>query len=222
MIGAVAAVAVVVGFGAFIAAQPAPVPYGEHRAEITRLSARVAATPCDEQSTLELAELLNTERDYPGTIRVVDGFATRCKPMPRLLWASYSARMQVQDFAGAVVNATTLMTNNPDDGDIVWWRAKAKRELGDVSGTEADLRRAAELAGLRAFWSVRDLATLLETDHRACEAVPLLVVGAHEVFGTRVDDGADPAFGALDGARRVGGQARRRQHPQLVRWLTTS
>lgn len=175
MLGALAAVTtVVVGIGAFIAAQPAPVPYGEHRAEITRLSARVDATPCDEQSTLELVELLNKERDYPRTITVVDAFRERCKPVPRLYWASYSARMQVQDFQGAVDDATRLMTNNPDDGDFVWWRAKAKRELGDVAGTEADLRRAAELAGGRAFWSILDLATLLETQHRECEAVPLL------------------------------------------------
>lgn len=82
--------------------------------------------------------------------------------------------MQVQDFAGAVQDATRLMTDNPDDGDFVWWRAKARRELGDVAGTEADLHRAAELAGPRAFWSVLDLATLLETQHRECEAVPLL------------------------------------------------
>ena len=87
MAGALLAVTtVVVGIGAWFVAQPAPVPYGEHLIEITRLSARIASTPCDEQSTLELVELLNKERDYPRTIVVVDEFRAACRPVPRLLW----------------------------------------------------------------------------------------------------------------------------------------
>lgn len=175
MLGSVAAaLAVVVGGIAFVASRPAPIEYGEHRKDIERLTARVAAAPCDGQSTLELADLLNKERDYPRVISVVDAFREGCKPVPRQYWESYGARMQVQDFQGAVDDATRLIDDDEDDGDFWWWRAKAKRQLGDKAGAEADLRRSAEISGTRAFWSVVDLADLLEEQQRGCEAVPLL------------------------------------------------
>ncbi len=177
MIAAAAAVAVVVaGIGTFIAMQPAPVPYGEHRLEIERLSARIAASPCEGQSTLELVDLLNKERDFPRTVVVVDAFRAACKPVPRLYWSSYAAKMQVQDFAGAVADATLLIADNGSDGDFWWWRAKARRASGDLLGAEADLLRAHELHGDTSFWTALDLASLLEEQHRPCDAVPILAL----------------------------------------------
>ena len=171
---ALAALLVVGGGIAWVAAQPAPFNYGEHSHEIAGLLARVQAAPCDGQSTLELADLLNKERDYPRVIRVVDTFRETCKPVPRHYWESYGARMQVQDFQGAIDDATRLIDYDKDDGDFWWWRAKAKREIGDKVGAEADMRRSAEISGTKAFYSVIDLADLLEEQQRGCEAVPLL------------------------------------------------
>lgn len=170
----VGAALIVVGGIAFVASRPASIEYGEHRFEIERLSARVEQSKCDGQSTLEFADLLNKERDYPRVIRVVDEFDAACAPVPRLHWESYGARMQVQDFQGAIHDATVLIDNDKDDGDFWWWRAKAKRKAGDVTGAEADLRRSAEISGQNAFWAVIDLADVLESQQRGCEAVPLL------------------------------------------------
>jgi tetratricopeptide (TPR) repeat protein len=170
----IAALVIVAGGIGFVATRPAPIEYGEHRIEIERLSARVEASPCDGQTTLTLADLLNKERDYRRVVAVVDAFRLACKPVPRMYWESYGARMQVQDFAGAVDDATRLIDDDQDDGDFWWWRAKAKRQLGDKTGAEADFRRSAEISGKRAFYSVIDLADMLEEQTRACEAVPLL------------------------------------------------
>ncbi|MDP2342501.1 MAG: hypothetical protein Q8O67_16210 [Deltaproteobacteria bacterium] len=175
MAGAALLALVVVGGGiAFVASRPAPIEYGEHKVEIARLAARVEASPCDGQSTLELADLLNKERDYPRVVVVVDAFRAACKPVPRMYWESYSARIQIQDFQGAVDDATRLIDDDKDDGDFWWWRAKARRSLGDKVGAEADFRRSGEISGTRAFFSVIDLADLLEEQGRGCEAVPLL------------------------------------------------
>lgn len=174
-----AAAIVVVGAIAFVASRPPTIEYGEHRFEIQRLEALVAQSPCAGQSTLELVDLLNKERDHARVIRVVDEFRAHCAPVPRLYWESYGARMQVQDFKGAVDDATRLIDDDGDDGDFWWWRAKAKRSAGDLVGAEADMRRSAEITGKNAFWSVLDLADLLEEQHRACEAVPLLAQIAH-------------------------------------------
>ncbi len=94
--------------------------------------------------------------------------------MPRLYWESYGARMQVQDFKGAVDDASRMLADDPYDGDFWWWRAKARRKAGDVKGAEEDLRTSAEVTGKGAFWSVIDLADLLEEQKRGCDAVPLL------------------------------------------------
>lgn len=166
-----------VGAGVFfVATQPPPITYGEHHLAIERLTARVAASPCDQQSTLELMELLNKERDFPRTIRVSEAFQKSCEPAPRLLWPSYGARMEVQDFKGAIADADALIAHRPEDGDFWWWRAKAKRAAGDLEGTEQDLRRSVELTGARGYYNTLDLIDLLEKSERACEAVPLLAV----------------------------------------------
>ncbi len=170
----VAAAVVVIAAIAFVATRPAAIEYGEHRFEIERLAARVENTACDGKSTLELADLLNKERDFPRVIRVVEGFDEKCQPVPRMYWESYGARIQLQDFAGATADASKLIADDGDDGDFWWWRAKARRKAGDFVGAEADLRRSAELSGKSAYWAVIDLADLLEEQGRACEGVPLL------------------------------------------------
>jgi hypothetical protein len=168
------AAVVVVGAIAFVASRPAPNEYGEPRFEFERIEARQAQSPCDGQLTLDLADLLNKERDHRRVVRVVDEFRASCAPVPRLYWESYSARMQLQDFNGAADDAGRLIADDPDDGDFWWWKAKAERQSHDVSAAEADLRRSAEVSGSRAFWAVIDLADLLEEQQRGCEAAPQL------------------------------------------------
>ncbi len=170
----IAAVTVVLGvLVAYAVTRPAPIVYGEHRAKIEMAQARIEHAPCDGQSTLELVELLNKERDYTRTVAVVDAFDAACKPVPRLWWASYTARMQLQDFVGAAAAASRLIEDAPDDGDFWWWRGKARRDAGDLAGAEADFKRTIELTP-RALYSVIDLVDLLEKSGRACDGVPAL------------------------------------------------
>lgn len=166
------------GLAAALLSAPPPVTYGEHRLEIARVEALVAQGPCDGQNTLTLADLLNKERDYRRVIRVVDAFDEACKPVPRLWWESYGARKQVQDYAGAIHDATRLIDDNPDDGDFWFWRGQAKRKAGDLVGAEADLKKAAELAGKNAFWSIVELADVDEERGAKCDAMPWLVQAA--------------------------------------------
>jgi tetratricopeptide (TPR) repeat protein len=168
-----AAIAVVGGLIAFAATRPPAIIYGEHKAKIEMALSRVANTPCDGQSTLELVELLNKERDYARVVSVVEAFDAACKPVPRIWWASYTARMQLQDYKGAENDAGRLIENAPDDGDFWWWRGKAKRDGGDVAGAEADFKKTIERTP-RALYSVIDLVDLLEKNGRACEGVPAL------------------------------------------------
>lgn len=183
---AVAAVAVlgatlVVGGALFwLSSMPPTVTYGEHRMDIERADARVRNAPCDGQSALELADLLNKERDHRRTIAVVDAFDEACKPVPRLWWESYAARMQVQDHDGAINDASRLIADSPDDGDFWWWRGKAKREAGDLAGAAADLEKAVELTGPKAYFSALDLVDVREQQQRPCDAViPMAMIVRH-------------------------------------------
>lgn len=118
--------------------------------------------------------LLNKSRDFPRVVRVVEAFDAACKPVPRLWWESYGARLELQDHAGAEVDAGRLIDDDPDDGDFRWWRGRARRERGDLDGAGKDFEKAVELAGKNAFFSVIDLADLRERQGRACDAVPML------------------------------------------------
>lgn len=168
-----AAALVFVGVGAFVATRPPAFEYKD-RLEVNSLEARVAQNDCDGQATLEFANLLNKEGDFSRVISVVDSFRERCTEVPRLYWESYGARMAVQDWTGAVDDASRLVQHDPDDGDFWWWRAKAKRKAGDLAGAEADFKKSADVAGKDAFYAVIDLADLLEDQHRACEGAPRL------------------------------------------------
>jgi hypothetical protein len=170
-IATIGAVVVVVGVAAWISAMPAAIDYGEHRLEIERASARVHNAPCDGQSTLDLVRLLNTTRDFPRVITTVEAFDAACKPVPRLWWESYAARMEIQDFAGAVADADRLIKDDPDDGDFWWWRGKARRQQGDLVGAATDFEKSIEVTGPKAYFSVLDLVDLREQQQRPCDAV---------------------------------------------------
>jgi hypothetical protein len=175
--GAVAVAAVlVVGVFAWLGSMPATIDYSEHRLDIERASARVHNAPCDGQSTLDLVTLLNKARDFPRVIATVEAFDGACKPVPRLWWESHAARMEIQDFEGAIKDADRLIADTPDDGDFWWWRGKARRQHGDLDGAAADFEKAIEVTGPRAYFSVLDLVDLREQQQRPCDAVAPLAM----------------------------------------------
>lgn len=170
-----AVIAVVAAGGLYwLQGRPRTVTYGEDAPAIESAAARVHNTPCDGQSNLDLARLLNKAHDFPRVVSVVEAFDAACKPAPRLWWESFNARFEMQDFVGAVADASRLIEDDPDDGDFRWWRGRARREQGDLDGAAVDFEKAVALAGHKAFYSVIDLADLRERQHRACDAVPAL------------------------------------------------
>jgi hypothetical protein len=181
-VASVAAVALVSGLLFWATSRPTPVTYGEHGPAIERAAARVEHAPCDGQSSLDLAIVLNKARDFPRVVRVVEAFDKACQPVPRLWWESYSARRELQDFAGAEADATRLIADNPDDSDFHWWRGRVRRDGGNIDGAAVDFEKAVELAGTDAFFSAIDLADIRVRQNRACDAVPILatLVRNHE------------------------------------------
>jgi hypothetical protein len=166
------AAAIVASGVAYVVTRPPEIVYQEAFV-ISQAEARFAVAPCSEQSAVEFVAKLNREHDYARVIRIVDEFNKNCAPVPRLRWESHGARMQVQDFQGAVADADVLIADAPGDSDFYGWRAEAKTKLGDFDGAVADLRKASDVAP-NAIWPAIKIASLFEKMNRPCDGVQML------------------------------------------------
>jgi clan AA aspartic protease (TIGR02281 family) len=145
-----------------------PFDYGKHTAEVDRLTNLLAKEPCDRKKMVTLLKKLNQAGDYRRTLQDADGFFKKCGPLPRLLWLTFNAHMQLGEFQNAVDDASALIESDPDDPDFWWWRGKAFREMGKWEKAASDFDTCLNPKSFACPWA---LSKALEKLNKPCEAV---------------------------------------------------
>ena len=147
-------------------ADQAVAKYGKHALEIRDQRERLAKTPCDRETALELGDRLNQMRDYDGALALVEHFSQACGEWPRLLWVATYAHQQKSEWAQSAAINGKLIADDPTDPDFWWWRGEDRAQLKQDTLAEADFRQS--MASRPDKFAAFKLASLL-TKTAPCE-----------------------------------------------------
>jgi aspartyl protease family protein len=106
------------------------------------LSAAVDKEPCDRGKIVQLCESLLHDGEPRLCLTRAEAFFTRCGDHWRLRWTTYAAHKRLSEWEPAIADATSLVTQFPDDRDYLIWRGLAYAEKGDTLRAVADYEQA--------------------------------------------------------------------------------
>jgi aspartyl protease family protein len=147
--------------------------YGQFGPAVARLSAQLAAAPCDGSRVIDLAETLARAGDQRGIVRSGDAFFTQCGDLPRLRWATYAAHARLGEDTAAIADATQLIESAPDDKDYRWWRGVIYERDGRLDDAVRDYRDALRIEP-RLRLVPLNLADVYERQGRLDDAIDVL------------------------------------------------
>jgi len=150
-----------------------PFDYGEYTEVVRTLEDQVEREPCNKEKTHRLMETMLKATNYRGVVKRGDVFFGKCGPYPKLLWFTYTAHRELNEHDAAIVDATKLIDDKPNDHDFWWWRGIMYEQKGDLKRAAADYEKAISITpGLNAI--PFNLATVYERMKRPCDAVRVL------------------------------------------------
>lgn len=146
---------------------PAAFDHGEYAYTVQSLRKRLEVEPCDRRAALDLGDTLNTAGDFRGAIEFTNKFIADCGEFYRLLWVSFHAHKELEDWDSATMVCTEIIQHDPTDSDYWWWRGEVYAEAKRLQEATADyLQSMASKPNGFAAWRYSDMVDRTE---RACE-----------------------------------------------------
>lgn len=172
--------------------------------------AALGATPCGRDAVIGLLEEQLKLGNPRAAVDAAVSFEQRCGPFRKLARFTYGAHMQLHEYDRAVLAATALIEDNPEDKDYRWWRGQAFEESGVLEKAAADYQYAISIQP-RLQRVPMNLATVYEKLHRPCDALFTIEQYAQHYPRIRGEDAVTQRLKRLDeqgGCRRIAGAGR--------------